>query len=233
MFFSILHEGPRTKANDRRWVVRCVCGRRANWTRSQLRRNKSCGCKKSELATKQLTTHGMSGSKLYNVWSKMLSRCNNENDKSWERYGGRGIRVCARWVNSFQAFADDMLPTYREALTLERKKNNKGYSKSNCIWIPLGLQAKNRRTTQRIQTPWGVMIAADAARRVGIGHSGLRKRMASWPKERWFEMPSKSAKQKRTMAAAAHDPKFAKKMGIPVKVAKEFNKADKRKGKKK
>ena len=46
-------------------------------------------------------------------------------------------------------------------------------------------------------------------------------------------MPSKSAKQKRTMAAAAHNPAFAKKMGIPVKVAKEFNKADKRKGKKK
>lgn len=48
-------------------------------------------------------------------------------------------------------------------------------------------------------------------------------------------MPSKTPKQKRTMAAAAHDPKFAKKMGIPVKVAKEFNKADaaKRKGKKK
>jgi hypothetical protein len=46
-------------------------------------------------------------------------------------------------------------------------------------------------------------------------------------------MPSKTPKQKRTMAAAAHDPKFAKKMGIPVKVAKEFNKADQRKGKKK
>lgn len=46
-------------------------------------------------------------------------------------------------------------------------------------------------------------------------------------------MPSKSAKQKRTMAAAAHDPKFAKKVGVPVKVAKEFNRADKRKGKKK
>jgi hypothetical protein len=46
-------------------------------------------------------------------------------------------------------------------------------------------------------------------------------------------MPSKSAKQKRTMAAAAHDPKFAKKMGIPVKVAKEFNQADKRKSRKK
>lgn len=46
-------------------------------------------------------------------------------------------------------------------------------------------------------------------------------------------MPSKSAKQKRTMAAAAHDPKFARKVGIPVKVAKEFNKADQKKGKKK
>lgn len=46
-------------------------------------------------------------------------------------------------------------------------------------------------------------------------------------------MPSKTAKQRRTMAAAAHDPKFAKKMGIPVKVAKEFNRADKKKGKKK
>jgi len=46
-------------------------------------------------------------------------------------------------------------------------------------------------------------------------------------------MPSKSAKQRRTMAAAAHDPKFAKKVGIPVKVAKEFNQADKKKARRK
>ena len=46
-------------------------------------------------------------------------------------------------------------------------------------------------------------------------------------------MTSKSAKQRRTMAAAAHDPKFAKKVGIPVKVAKEFNQADKKKARRK
>lgn len=191
MFFSILRESKRTKNGERRWTVRCVCGRRVDWTKRQLQRNKSCGCMQSELATKQLTTHGLSGSKIYNVWHHMLSRCNNERNKSWPRYGGRGIRVCARWTNSFQAFADDMLPTYRDGLTIERKNNNKGYSKGNCVWVPLEMQAKNRSTTQRMQTPWGPMIAADCARKIGIGHSGLRKRLETWPKERWFDPPRK------------------------------------------
>lgn len=241
MFYSTLGEGPRDRSGSKRWEVRCVCGARRLWTNHQLKRNKSCGCKKSELATKQLTTHGLSGSKIYNVWNHMISRCNNERDKSWDRYGGRGIRVCARWTNSFAAFAEDMLPTYRDGLTIERKNNNKGYSKANCIWVPLGLQAKNRRTTQKVQTPWGLMIAVDCARKVGIGHSGLRKRIASWPKSRWFEpprkrnMPSKSPAQKKTMAAIAHGwrpPKGSKVSKIPKKVAKEFNvAADKRKKK--
>lgn len=191
VMFTVLGEGKRDRWGKRRWQVRCKCGAKRLWSKAELSKNKSCGCMKSKLATKQLTTHGLSAHKIYNVWNHMLGRCNNENNKSWASYGGRGIRVCARWTNSFKAFADDMLPTYREGLTIERKNNNKGYNKANCMWVPLGAQAKNRRTTKRLQTPWGPMIAADCARQIGIGHSGLRKRLVTWPEARWFDPPLK------------------------------------------
>ncbi len=208
---TVIGEGKRDNQGKRRLLVRCVCGAKKSWRKSQFERNISCGCMKRELCRVASTTHGLSGSKIFNVWNHMLGRCNNERNKSWPAYGGRGIRVCARWANSFEAFAEDMLPTYRDGLTIERKNNNKGYSKTNCIWVPLVLQAKNRRTTHRIHTPWGLMIAADAARKIGIGHSGLRKRIASWPKERWFEMPwtPKSGPSRHTKKATTPGKKKA------------------------
>ncbi len=183
---TALREAGKDRWGKRIWLAQCACGNKRKLSARQLKRNVSCGCMKSDLARKAATTHGLSKTGIYNVWHHMLARCYNKKNKSWARYGKRGITVCQRW-HTFENFAADMLPTYKSGLTIERKNNNGNYILRNCIWVPLGTQAKNRRTTQRIQTPWGIMIAADCARKVGIGHSGLRKRIANWPKERWFE----------------------------------------------
>lgn len=91
--------------------------------------------------------HGLCGSPLYKKWEAMKRRCLNKNEKSYERYGGRGITVCDEWLD-FQVFAKDMGPSFETGLSLERIDNDKGYSKDNCKWIPVSEQARNKRSVK-------------------------------------------------------------------------------------
>lgn len=78
---------------------------------------------------------------LYSRWSAMISRCRN---KKLKRYGGRGISVCERWL-TFENFVEDMMPTFKPELTLDRRDNNGNYEKSNCRWITHEDQMMNRQ----------------------------------------------------------------------------------------
>ena len=81
---------------------------------------------------------------LYPVWANMLARCTNPSDTGYQNYGGRGITVCERW-HHFRFFAEDMMPSYRPGLTIERMDVNGNYCPDNCTWETRSNQSVNRR----------------------------------------------------------------------------------------
>lgn len=110
---------------------------------------KSCGCyrrtKQGYIDGFKITTFkGGSSHRLYEIWRTMIVRCYNINRKDYKYYGERGIKVDSRWA-SFENFINDMYPTFKEGLTLDRVDNNKGYSKENCRWATKTMQSRNRR----------------------------------------------------------------------------------------
>lgn len=84
--------------------------------------------------------------RIYNSWNAMISRCKRPEDKRWKHYGGRGIKVCRRWLK-FKNFAVDMGPRPR-GKTLDRINNNGNYTRKNCRWISNTLQQRNRNNTR-------------------------------------------------------------------------------------
>jgi hypothetical protein len=83
----------------------------------------------------------------YRIWGHIVNRCTNPNNAAWDNYGGRGIRVCAKWRDSFQAFLADVgLRPDGEGLTLDRINNNRGYEPGNVRWATRLQQVHNRRS---------------------------------------------------------------------------------------
>lgn len=92
-------------------------------------------------------THGMRRTKIYKIWDSMLCRCKYPSQDNYKLYGGRGIKVCSRWLK-FIDFYEDMGDTYKEGLSLDRIDNEKGYFKENCRWVTAKEQARNTRRTK-------------------------------------------------------------------------------------
>lgn len=134
------------------WICQCDCGVEVIVTTKNLCNNHttSCGCAHREQLQKRNRIHGKTfGGKprMYKIWVKMRSRCNNKNDKSYPRYGGRGITIDP-YFNEFKNFESWAIQNgYKNTLSIERIDVNKGYSPKNCTWIPMSEQSRNTTKT--------------------------------------------------------------------------------------
>ena len=180
------------------WLCRCDCGN-LTITKGQYLRGgntKSCGCLQKELAAERMrqreTKHGECRTRLYRIWVNMKNRCNCPNNTHYECYGGRGIKVCKDWMESYENFKNWAINNgYSDTLTLDRIDVNKDYYPENCRWVTRHEQALNRRTTYQITYKGETKTFFEWSQIVGIDSKTLRSRVTerNWSVEEAFTTP--------------------------------------------
>jgi len=139
-----------TVKSHSQWNCQCECGNLVTKPGRHLLSGatRTCGCINAERAGNNFRTHGMRKSAEYRAWAGMLKRCR---DKSLANYGGRGIAVCQRWADSFEAFFADMGTRPTPQHSIDRIDNDGNYEPSNCRWATKLEQGLNRRTNRIIE----------------------------------------------------------------------------------
>ena len=142
------------------WLFSCICGNKKIIAKYRVvgSYTKSCGCLAIESANKLRvisTTHGLSGGKNgrtseYIAWCSLKGRCLNPNDAGYKNYGGRGIRICDRWLNSFPNFLEDMGERPTKKHSIDRIDNDGNYESGNCRWATRLEQGRNKRNVRLI-----------------------------------------------------------------------------------
>lgn len=166
----IVEVAPSTYARGyeiERYLCECECGRAFMQTKLSLRQNPDVKCRVCAGVENALGRgdDGRTNTPEWDAWRGMLQRCTNPNAQAYHNYGARGITVCKRW-QKFENFLADMGPR-PAGLTLERIKNNKGYSPSNCVWATPTQQNRNTRTSRWLTANGERKLLVDWARSLG------------------------------------------------------------------
>lgn len=173
LVLGLYSNGRRTEAS-----VRCDCGKELTVAAYKVRsgHTRSCGCLKIEELITRRKTHGLSSSPGYDAWALMIRRCTNPRSDAYPNYGGRGIRVCERWL-SFDNFLADM-GERPPGKTLDRYPDNNGnYEPSNCRWATSMEQNNNTRRNRLIEYNGRCQTIGAWATELGVHRNTLTARI--------------------------------------------------------
>lgn len=132
------------------WLCKCDCGNIIAVQSFNLKsgNSKSCGCLADEIRITNSLKHGDRHNRLYSIWCNIKQRCYNSKLPTYARWGGRGIKMCDEWKDSYTAFKEWSINNgYNNNLTIDRIDNNLGYTPDNCRWTTPKVQSNNRSTS--------------------------------------------------------------------------------------
>lgn len=181
------------------WKCRCDCGKESVVVGGDLKNGgtKSCGCLRAEVQLTSAKTHGGSRTREYKIYQGMIFRCINPKARGYEHYGGRGISVAPRWMQSFENFIADMgmAPTSRHSIDRFPDPNG-NYEPKNCRWATSKQQARNRNTSAFIEVEGQQVNVADAADNAGLSYELVRTRLRmGWTVSKTLNTPARKYKR--------------------------------------
>lgn len=175
-----------------KWLCVCDCGNFIEVLYDSLTGNcKSCGCLRKENTSKMFRNHGLRHTRLYNIWCDMKARCYNKKVPKYQNYGERGVIVCDEWRNNFMVFYDrSMSNGYKEDLTIDRINVNGNYEPSNCRWVNLKTQERNRTNNKNITIKYETHCLSEWCEILGLRYGTVVQRINvyNWSIERALEL---------------------------------------------
>ena len=178
---TVVSEAQRLTKGPPRWHCECDCGGATESIGYLLTcgRIKSCGCLKTDACREPKNLkHGGVGSYHYRAWSGMKSRCYNSGNPGFPSYGGRGIRVCQRWLDSFEDFRRDVGERPSAKHSIDRIDVNGDYAPDNCRWATAIQQTHNRRCSISIEHDGREMMLLEACKLTGVNYKTAKWRIS-------------------------------------------------------
>lgn len=186
------------KKNHRNvWECQCDCGNKAYVDDGNFcfGTTVSCGCVKKENFEKVQQNHikhNQTKTETYKSWLAMKSRCYNVNNPRYNCYGDRNIKVCDRWLHSFENFLEDMGERPKGS-SLDRIDVNGDYTPNNCRWATSFQQGNNRRNTKYLDFDGERKSLSEWSKLLGIKRNTLYSRLSSgWSIEKTLNTPVKA-----------------------------------------
>lgn len=175
----------------RRWKCICDCGIIRTVTTDALISgiSGSCGCLQKEAASKHNRTHGLNRTPEHNSWGHMKQRCLNKKCANYSGYGGRGIKICKRWLK-FENFISDMGKRPGPRFTIERIDNDGDYKPGNCRWATHKEQVNNQGSNTMVTLDGITKNVSQWALEIGVSAKLLNERLRhGWNVEEAFSIP--------------------------------------------
>lgn len=171
----VIHKYPQ------KWSCECDCGKIVVVTSPSLRsgNTKSCGCLAIELLKGRTIKHGMCNTKEHRAWKDMKARCYNPRSQEYKNYGGRGVKVCESWRDSFEAFFKEIGYAPSPEHSLNRLDNNGNYESGNVNWATETEQQRNTRRTRLIEYRGETRSMIEWCEFLGLNYKRVRTRIYS------------------------------------------------------